>query len=491
MAGFASVGMLFLSALLVLPPSQANYKSISLDMTGRDCNMAEREISDSEIYTLYAEYQSNIKPTMDHCYVTLRTSIRNRRLRYIVDRLTIFDCGVEIWIYNNPEITNRPTRVLTCKDDKEGIIQGTTSMNVIMVSLRKQTTSTNAFYFQLRITTDFGPSIEFEKNDSEFYEQPLDTGAIVGIAIAGAILIIALVGLAIYCCLRNRMENKYPPEASEASGPSVFTSGTSQVIFPSHHQRKAGGKYGSMEDIRSNNSSEKGKGAFSNSAYHADEDETKFNRQNSYRRQKGGQNNEAFDEADTRGGSHFSRRDSGRSGKGKGKNYSRREEVEMSKVNKMPNGILKTRSKSPNRSYSSTEGSSVDTNALVYGYNHSTGVHPNTQHIPVIERSRSRSRSRPSSNRSGSTGRSGRHGSVGRAGGKEKNPHTGREYADMSAFLQEPKKQRPRSRSSGSMSRRRADSRTSENVPSEVSFASSKKTTGGKRVHIQGVESDI
>lgn len=258
-------------------------------------------------------------------------------------------------------------------------------------------------------------------------------------------------------------------------------------MFASNNHRKTGGKYGSMEDVRSSNASEKGK---YNSAYHVDEDEKRFERQNSYRRQKGGgHHNEAFDDPDTRGG-HVSRRDSGRSAKGKGKNFTRAQEYEMSKVKPMPNGILKQkRAKSPNRSYSSTEGSSVDTSALVYGYSHGPGPHPNTQHIPVIERSRSRSRGRPSSNRSGSTGRSaGRSGSVGRAGGKDKAPNTGRNYADMSGFLQEPKRSnRPRSNSTG---RRRADSRTSENVPSEVSFSSSKKT-GGKRVHIQGVESDI
>ena len=71
-----------------------------------------------------------------------------------------------------------------------------------------------------------GPDIDFEKNASEFYEAPLDTGAIVGIAIAGAIFVIALVGLAIYCCLKNRMDNMKYAEASEAqSAPSVFTSG--------------------------------------------------------------------------------------------------------------------------------------------------------------------------------------------------------------------------------------------------------------------------
>ena len=260
-----------------------------------------------------------------------------------------------------------------------------------------------------------------------------------------------------------------------------------------------------MEDVRSSTSStDKANNAYANKAYQADGDEKRFNRQGSYRREKGGQHNAAFDESDhanVRGG-HVSRRDSGR-GAGrydKKKHYSRNDEYEMSKVNKAPvNGILKTRSKSPNRSQSSTEGSTIDSNALVYGYSQTSHAHPNTQHIPVIERTRSRSRSRGTgSHRSASTGRP-RSGSVGKSSGKDlgKAPKGSRQYSDMSHFLDQPKhgSHRPRSRS-GSVGRRtRSDSRTSENVPSEVSYAqsgsSSKRNTGGKRVHIQGVESDI
>ena len=81
----------------------------------------------------------------------------------------------------------------------------------------------NCFIF---IFCSAGPDIEFERKDSEFREATLDTGAIVGIAVAGTIFIIALIGLAIYCCLRNRMESMKYTEASEAqSAPSVFISG--------------------------------------------------------------------------------------------------------------------------------------------------------------------------------------------------------------------------------------------------------------------------
>ncbi|KAK7102977.1 hypothetical protein V1264_021121 [Littorina saxatilis] len=482
-------------------------------MTGSGCFAeGERTINDNQVYTLYAEYRTNSQPSIDHCDVKIRATDSNRRLRYFVEKLVIFDCGITILIFDNPNNMNTPTRTLTCDDDKNLPIEGTTSHQVLKVSLRKESAQSIAFNFQIQVTTDFGPGFDFDKDASEFYEAPLDTGAIVGICIAGAILMIALVGLAIYCCLKNRMENvKYADhEASagrSASAPSVFTSGTSAGMFAGpNNQRKSGGggSYGSMEDVRSSTSStEKANNVYANKAYQADADEKRFNRQGSYRKEKGGHYNSAFDEADTsnvRGG-HVSRRDSGRSTKyDKKKNYSRNEEYEMNKVNIKPvNGILKTRSKSPNRSHSSTEGSTVDSKALVYGYSQTTNVHPNTQHIPHLERTRSRSRSRgATSHRSGSTGRS-RSGSVGRSAGKDMkqappSAKGGRQYNDMAHFLDKPKQGSSRPRSNSVGRKPRSESRTSEHVPSEVSFATSNvssKKTGGKRVHIQGVESDI
>lgn len=290
--------------------------------------------------------------------------------------------------------------------------------------------------------------------------------------------------------------------------------GTSQNMFPANNKRSRG-SYGSMEDVRSTTTSSTGKNAnaysnkgykidgdekstnnYYNKGYKADSDEKKPHRQNSYSRRdknQGGHLNEAYEQSDVSAdGTDFSRGESGRALKyAKNKQYSRTEEYQMSKVNKMPvNGILKTRSKSPNRSQSSTE-SSTDNNALVYGYSHSSSAHPNTQHIVTVEKTRSRSHSRGSrSVRSGSTGSQGRSSSASRATGKDKKmPSTGRQYGDLSTFLDE-KGRKPRSRSN-STNRKRNDSRASERELGDISFSSSKKNTVGKRVHIQGVESDI
>ena len=53
----------------------------------------------------------------------------------------------------------------------------------------------------------------------------MNIGVVIGIAIAGVILLVALIGIAIYCCLRNRAEEMKDYEADARSDPSVFTSG--------------------------------------------------------------------------------------------------------------------------------------------------------------------------------------------------------------------------------------------------------------------------
>ena len=81
----------------------------SVDMTGPGCFTTEdRPISDNEVYTLYADYKFNHQPTLDHCDVTIRATERIRRLRYYVEKLTIFDCGIKIMIYDNPQNLNIP-----------------------------------------------------------------------------------------------------------------------------------------------------------------------------------------------------------------------------------------------------------------------------------------------------------------------------------------------------------------------------------------------
>lgn len=196
---------------------------IGVDMTGSGCfDNSERPLPDSKIYSLYANYNPQVKPAVDSCDVSIRATETNRQLLYVVERLVIFDCGVEILIFDNPQLTTTPKKRITCNDDKSTPITGQTTHGVIKVSMRKQSVQSAAFDFQISIRTNFGPDIDVDLKGSEFYEPPLQTGAIVGIAVAGTLLIIALVGIAIYCCLRNR--NKHEAQAShriQESPPSI------------------------------------------------------------------------------------------------------------------------------------------------------------------------------------------------------------------------------------------------------------------------------
>ncbi|XP_070193591.1 uncharacterized protein [Littorina saxatilis] len=125
-------------------------------MTGSGCfDEGERTINDDQVYTLYAEYRTNSQPSIDHCDVKIRATDSNRRLRYFVEKLIIFDCGVTILIFDNPNNMNTSTRTLTCDDDKNLPIEGTTSHQVLKVSLRKESAQSSAFNFQIQVTTDF------------------------------------------------------------------------------------------------------------------------------------------------------------------------------------------------------------------------------------------------------------------------------------------------------------------------------------------------
>ncbi|KAL8602863.1 hypothetical protein ACOMHN_050135 [Nucella lapillus] len=489
----------------------AESKRILVDMAGQGCfDLKESELKDEDVYSVYARFDPNRQPTLDHCDVGIRAVGKNRRLEYLVDKLTIFDCGISIWLYDNPQLVSSPTRKITCSDDRKIPLQGKTSHGVIRISLRKESTQATALEFQIHVKTDYGPPFDFEKDDKSFYELPLDTGAIVGIVIAGSVVIIAVAGLAIYCCLKARMTNRRKhAEASDgqSSPPSIYTTGTSRVVYqPSGGKQRSdqNGGGGGFSRPASQDSSEKlpskhktnihpndahapeknkslnshhtpykdppihtnkDNNIYTNRVY---ENEEKLERQASHRgSQKRCQPNTPRDDADhakVKGG-HLSRRDSSRSRVkyDKKTKYSRHDDY--GSVGKGKKNGHRARSRSPNSQGSI--GSTVDSNALVYGYSRTSAAHPNNAE-DTTHRHRSRSRSRAGSQRSGSLTRS-RTGSVGRSEGRGRSESRGRseprdgrrtapknvrQYGDMSDFLppEQQDQQRHRSRS-GSVGR--------------------------------------
>ena len=79
-------------------------------MTGPGCHSSsETEVRDTEIVTLYADYRINTQVALDHCDVRVRAPQDNRRIRYYIETLTIFDCGIQLELYENPQNMNMPT----------------------------------------------------------------------------------------------------------------------------------------------------------------------------------------------------------------------------------------------------------------------------------------------------------------------------------------------------------------------------------------------
>lgn len=261
-----------------------------------------------------------------------------------------------------------------------------------------------------------------------------------------------------------------------------------------------------MEDIRSSSSSQdKTNGAYANPAYTKEPGEKKSERHASFGRAKAGFANDAYDAEDTgyveQGQNAWEERDADTGGS---KRMSRRDgslkpaksalkkpsNIEMGQMGDKPaNGILKTRTHSPNRSQTSSTDASLDANAMIYGYGHLGKDQPNIIHKPKIERRRSRSGTR--SHRSGSSGGHSRRSQS----PDKKQIKNSRMYADV--FIDD---RSSRSRSSGrrarsESSRRTRSERTSDSVDSGSSTASQSRKVSmnpsGKRVHIKGEETDI
>lgn len=498
-----------------IPLAQAAQK-YSVDLSGPGCDNADgyylKDMDD--MASVFSIPQYNSIATRDHCDVVIRAD-EGRRIQYLIDMIKFNECGVQIFIYDNPTIDVNPLHLIKCSDGSKPPIYGKSKFNIIRIRVRKATPQSRIFEFRMQLKNDLGPTLEYEHAKSQYVADVLEPGAIAGIGVAGAIIVIALILLAIYLCIRGRSSNMDKDGVSTYGNSSVQTSANSKVPIthgPNHHPK---GKYGSTEDIRSTSlSQDKANGAYSNAAYTPGPNEKRSERSSSIGRKSGktGFSNAAFaqdvdgrgelsfedETSNIRGSMRQSRKDEFNTvGKKPLKSAIKKTptEFEMNKVNTQPNGILK-RQHSPNRSQTSSNEGSMDTNVMIRGYSDTGKQLPYVTHKPVLERKRSRSGTR--SHRSGS---SGGHGSVrGHRSRSEdkKPPKGGRMYTDV--FIDD---KRSRSRSSG----RRAQStgtrshrsdrtdRTSDSLDSESSTTShSRKVSmnpGGKRVHIKGEETDI
>ncbi|CAG5124389.1 unnamed protein product [Candidula unifasciata] len=87
------------------------------------------------------------------------------------------------------------------------LYKGKTKFNVLRIRVRKTTPESRAFTFTMRVRNDLGPPMEFEKDTASWTGQTLEPSVIAGIAVAGSIVVIAVILLAIYLCIRARSSN--------------------------------------------------------------------------------------------------------------------------------------------------------------------------------------------------------------------------------------------------------------------------------------------
>lgn len=490
----------------------------TIDLTGPGCDKINGYLIKDENEIMSVEYVPNYNtlPSRDECDVTIRADT-GRRIQYLISLIKFDECGIEILIYDLDSLNTVPKHLIKCGSETEVPIKGMTRYNVMRLRVRQTSSQSRHYEFLMRLKNDLGPTLEYLEDEYGYQGESLQIGVVVGLVIAGVIVIIALVLLAIYLCVRARQANLKEHAASTHGESSIYTSGTSQAIFPSREQPLSKRKgYGSFEDVRSSTSSQdQANGSYSNPAYTKGSDEKKSERQASFGRARGKTSfaNEAFDHDDgyrgndfweegeaTRGSLRKSRLEAFSMGDTPKKTLKsalkKPTEIEMSKVSTQPVGILKqkTRSRSPNRSYagSSTDGSTVDTNAFIHGYKASGMDNPNvTKSLGMQRRPRSRSGGRSHHSNSSRGSQKGRRS---QSADKKQPKDTGRMYTG--AFIDDgsQRKKRARSNSSGGHSRARSD-RTSDSIDSaSTSTTTSRRVSmnpGGRRVHIKGEETDI
>lgn len=74
----------------------------SVDLSGSDCDALDGYyIGDRDMNQVYHRPNFNTRSTRDRCEVTLRTDPK-RRLEYSIDVLKFYECGVDIYIYDDP-----------------------------------------------------------------------------------------------------------------------------------------------------------------------------------------------------------------------------------------------------------------------------------------------------------------------------------------------------------------------------------------------------
>ncbi|XP_041347534.1 uncharacterized protein LOC121367434 isoform X1 [Gigantopelta aegis] len=196
-----------------------------LNMESSDCDHAgDYTVTDLDIVKVWANppFQNAGSGSRDRCVIRLRAELGNRRLFVYVTDVLFNDRGIQLKVYDSTSSAH-PRHVLTSDDGPGMRWELKTS---VMFELVKQSTSARTYKFSIMVTTDQGPNIDFEQNVNEYYGQTLTIGAIVGLAIGGGLIFLALVGIAIYCIIKHRRKrlSKEREAGSTNAGSTVYSS---------------------------------------------------------------------------------------------------------------------------------------------------------------------------------------------------------------------------------------------------------------------------
>ncbi|BFZ08181.1 hypothetical protein BsWGS_11220 [Bradybaena similaris] len=238
--------LVILSVLAIIPPTLP--ATTNVDLTGPGCDSLDGYYlkTADDMITLYAYPQYNTMATRDHCDVTVRAD-QYRRIQYIIETIYFNECGVEIIIYDSPTIDANQIYSITCSYNSRVPIQGKTRYNVLRLRVRKTTPESRAFSFSMRMKNDLGPPFSFEQDAASYTGQTLEPSAIAGIAVAGGIIVIAVVLLAIFLCYRARSSNLKDQSYATDSKSIEYVSGRTESTLEPQKKQLSQGAYSSQK----------------------------------------------------------------------------------------------------------------------------------------------------------------------------------------------------------------------------------------------------
>ncbi|KAL5013628.1 hypothetical protein ScPMuIL_007898 [Solemya velum] len=242
-------------------------------MEGYACNHDNPyQLTVQDRYKIFAKPRQSISSGRNSCNIKFLTH-ETGRINIDIREVKIEDCGTTIKIYDGDEYMKNVRWQLTC-NSKAGQVF-TTSTNYLIIRLEKQSAdSSNAYRFELSVSVDQAGGIVPE--DDNMSSSTLSAGALAGIGVGIAAVVVVFVALIIWCCIRymRQGEEKRAQSVqsvySTPSSKSHTTAGSKPVeVFigvenKEPYAARNGKGYDNMAYRHSSQSSDEGDGPVSN-----------------------------------------------------------------------------------------------------------------------------------------------------------------------------------------------------------------------------------